>query len=123
MGSKNFSFIGLLASVKNLRAQETRNHTIQVSWEPPETLDLTDIEPDISHYIVRIRSNRSNSFQEETTTTSETEYTFRPRGIDECMPYEIMVTGVNLLGSGANSTVHASFSGGCGHSQKLCIYA
>ena len=118
-GKQTFLCIGPLTSVKNLTAQEMRNHTIQISWDPPETLDLTDIEPDISHYIVRIRSNSSNSFQEETITISETEYIFRLRGIDQCMPYEIMVTGVNLVGSGANSTVHASFSGECGHNHGM----
>ena len=65
-------------------------------WEAPESLDITDIEPDISNY--RICTN----FSGVCINTTELEYVFP----DVRIPIEFSVTAINIVGeSNASVTI------------------
>ena len=54
---KYFSFtlclsVGLLAAPSNVRAATTDTGVTTIMWEPPFTLNITDVDPDITGYTI-----------------------------------------------------------------------
>ena len=71
----------------------------RLTWEAPASLNITDVEPDISGY--RICTNLT----EVCTNTTELEYVFPNLRI----PIQFSVTAVNLVGeSNASVALHDS---------------
>ena len=95
--SLNCHHAGILAPPFNLTiAVDDLSHK-RLSWEPPASLNLTDIEPDISGY--RICTNLTDVC----INTTELEYVFPNLRI----PIQFSVTAVNVVGeSNAGVALH-----------------
>ena len=68
-----------------------------LTWDEPDTLDITDIEPDVSYY--RVCYNLSTTVMCKNTT--DREFTFLNVGVNVLFT----VTAVNVVGEGNGSTV------------------
>ena len=71
----------------------------RLSWDAPETIDLTDIEPDISNY--RVCFNISEEINCDNVSESSQQYTF----INLRVPLLFSLSAVNVVGEGNATTV------------------
>lgn len=87
------------------------NHmTILLTWQEPYTLDITGVDPDISHYEVNIKNVHSEQYFR--VNTSVTTYSFdQQSGSTACSTFEFQIAAVNLAGIGEKSAaVYGSFN-------------
>ena len=91
---------GLLESPPQLEINDIQDSFMRrLSWDAPETIDLTDIEPDISNY--RVCFNISEEINCDNVSESSQQYTF----INLRVPLLFSVSAVNVVGEGNASTV------------------
>ena len=113
---------GLLAPPVALTVMNTNSSAIKLTWTPPFTLDITDVDPDISNYTVYI-TNTNTSKNGTVSVTKldengvvETEYTFTGlpgEDPDPCPVYQFSVSAWNVVGEGERSgPVEGWFLGG-----------
>lgn len=89
---------GLLSSPTALNISDQNNGTTRLlNWTPPPTLDLTDVDPDITHY------NVCSTILSEVSCMSVqgTEFSFANIRIE----IEFSVAAVNVVGEGNASTI------------------
>ena len=96
-----FKVQGLLDAPSNLILSEAGNQFMRrLSWEEPFSLDIINVEPDISYY--RICSSFSNDSNESVCTQVEkTEFTF----IYVNIPLLFTVSAVNVVGEGDSASI------------------
>ena len=79
------------------------NETLCLSWTPPFTLDLTDVDPDL-HYMIEITSTVA---AEDRFTIScddcSTGYKFTANSSSPCDSFTFVVVPVNAAGNGTPS--------------------
>ena len=98
-------FPGELEKCPNLKINSSRDYHQLLTWDPPSTLNITAVEPDISSYIVC--SNISN----ECTTINVTEAgddssDLRQYKFPNLRVYiNFTVTAVNIVGNGESTSV------------------
>ena len=93
-----FKIQGLLDAPSNLMLSETNDQRMRrLSWDKPFSLDITDIEQDISYYKV-CYSISTEKFQCQ--YTEKTEFTFLYARI----PLNFTVSAVNVVGEGEAMT-------------------
>ena len=97
-----FKIQGLLDAPSNLMLSEADNQNMRrLSWDEPFSLDITDIEPDISHY--KVCYSLVDAIKSQCVLVNQTEFIF---------PYvnvrlHFIVSAVNIVGEGSvNSTFH-----------------
>ena len=94
-------YTGVLAPPKNVSLKLTPQ-TLQLTWEPPYSLDITNVEPDILNYIVHIlvHTTDSDSATETSTTVSayNSQYTVVREHPQSCKVMEFTVSAVNAAG-------------------------
>ena len=92
---------GVLTPPKNISLKLTPQ-TLQLTWEPPYSLDITNVEPDILNYIVHILvyTTSSDSATETSMTVSayNTQYTVVREHPQSCKVMEFTVSAVNAAG-------------------------
>ena len=88
---------GKLTAPADLNVSSTVD-IIYLSWTAPSTLDITDVDPDISNYTVYIIDIATS-----TTNTTHTEYTFCCPASFAHQSYEFSVSAWNELGEGSRS--------------------
>ena len=92
---------GLLESPPQLEINDIQDSFMRrLSWDAPETIDLTDIEPDISNYRVCFNISEEELTCDEVSESSQ-QYTF----ITLRVPLLFSVSAVNVVGEGNASTV------------------
>ena len=98
---------GLLDPPPNLTLTEAGDQLTRIlTWGAPETLDLTDIDPDIQFY--QVCYNLSDDLTCINVSSSERrEFRFP----NVCVPLIFTVTAFNVVGEGRSSTVVHSGSG------------
>ena len=71
-------------------------HSVRFSWSAPFTLNISDVEPDILHYVVYIIRDDGHN---ETVTTTDTHYELQA---DPCQShqYHVEIAAVNVVGEG-----------------------
>ena len=74
--------------------------SIQFSWSPPFSHNITDVEPDISYYLVNVYRD---DLPEYTVTTTQTQYTVQT-GNCAINKYHVEVAAVNVVGVGEKYT-------------------
>ena len=101
---------GLLDPPPNLTLTEAGDQLTRIlTWGAPETLDLTDIDPDIQFY--QVCYNLSDDLTCINVSSSERrEFRFP----NVCVPLVFTVTAFNVVGEGeASSIAHNGSTGGC----------
>ena len=96
----NSSFIvqGLLSPPPDL-AIESRPQVMRLAWNPPFTLDITNVDPDITGYRVCFTLSAINTC----ILTEDTMYEY----LNISLPLEFLVTALNMAGeSNASSVTH-----------------
>ena len=103
-----FKIQGLLDAPSNLMLSEADNqHIRRLSWDNPFSLDITDIDPDISHYNICYSLINANKFQ--CVLVNQTEFIF----LNINIPLLFTVSAVNVVGEGNASSVNGN---GCTNS-------
>ena len=72
------------------------DRSILFSWSPPFSHNITDVEPDISHYLVYVYGNR---LPEYTVKTTKTRYILN-NGNCGINKYQVAIAAVNVVGVG-----------------------
>ena len=74
----------------------SKHHSVTFSWNAPFTLNISDMEPDILHYVVYIIRDDGHN---ETVTTTDTHYELQA---DPCQShqYHVEIAAVNVVGEG-----------------------
>ena len=108
------SFVGPPGRVTGLTG-EFVNDTFHLSWTPPPTIDLTDINPDL-HYNVTITKTVMNgedvNIPCEECPLSTPQYSFTAEETGPCVAYNFSVFAFNAAGKGKEAYVnYGSISG------------
>ena len=92
----------LLDAPSNLMLSEADNQNMRrLSWDEPFSLDITDIEPDISHY--KVCYSLVDAIKSQCILVNQTEFIFPYVNV----PLHFIVSAVNVVGEGSvNSTFH-----------------
>ena len=71
-------------------------HSVRFSWSAPFTLNISDMEPDILHYVVYIIRDDGHN---ETVNTTDTHYELQA---DPCQShqYHVEIAAFNVVGEG-----------------------
>ena len=75
--------------------------SIQFMWSPPFSHNITDVEPDISHYLVNIINMEDHSVL--TVNTTDTEYLLQSQDC-HLTHYQVEIAAVNVVGVGDKYT-------------------
>ena len=75
--------------------------SIQFMWSPPFSHNITDVEPDISHYLVNIINMEDHSVL--TVNTTDTEYLLQSQDC-QLTHYQVEIAAVNVVGVGDKYT-------------------
>ncbi len=86
---------GLLDPVTDLTSEYYNDYNQILNWTPPFTLDITDLDPDISNYTI------CNSASHTCVNTTDTSYIFPTT----CFPVEYSVSACNPVGCSEIATV------------------
>ena len=92
--------IGDLAA-PDLSVISITNEVIKLKWVPPFTLDITNVDPDITNYSLHIWS--LDTGEHVVIVTNDSEYTFT-KDNNICRIYKFTVAGVNTVGKGNRSS-------------------
>ena len=98
--------IGFLDAVRSLRS--TVNSTlIFVTWEPPFTLDITDVDSDITGYRVDVINSTSSVTLHSECEITETEFTYLmpPERYCYSTTFSFSITPLNIVGQGEVATL------------------
>ena len=93
-----------------MQASQPNSSAIHLYWDPPFTLDITNVNPDISGYTVSITNTNTNMTSERNVT--EPEFLFQEEGYDPCHVYLFEVSALNPVGVGEKSDVIDECFGG-----------
>ena len=101
-----FQVQGLLEAPPNLTFLGTNDQCMRrISWGEPFSLDITDIEPDISHY--NVCYSLRNADKSRCLYVNQTEFSF----LNVSAPLLFTVSAVNVVGEGNASSIFYSGSG------------
>ena len=107
------SYAGMLEAPGNFEVLTINSTAIQLSWEAPFTLNLTDSDPDILGYIIDITrlNSAGDVVQFDTVHTNETLYIFSMVGelLNPCNTFNFSLRAINVEGSGKNVVRFESF--------------
>ena len=100
---------GLLQAPSNISVISNYT-TILLTWQEPYTLDITDLESDISHYELTIKNVDNEQYYR--VNTSVITYLYNQQSVSmACTIFEFQIAAVNLAGIGGKSTaVYRSFN-------------
>ena len=94
---------GLLGPPPNIALSEADDGLSRVlSWDAPETLDITNVDPDIQSY--RVCYNLTDDLTYDVSSSERREFKF----LNVCVPLRFTVTAINVVGEGTanNSALH-----------------
>ena len=72
--------------------------SVVFSWTAPFSLDITDVDPDILYYTIKIIRLGGDSVA--TVNTTETWYVLQPERCITLPVYEVEIAAVNFVGVG-----------------------
>ena len=84
-----------------MQTTHPNSSAILLCWDPPFTLDITDVDPDIPGYTVSITNNNTKVTSERNVTKPE--FIFQEEGYDPCHVYLFRVRAWNPIGMGEPS--------------------
>ena len=86
-----------------MQATRPNSSAIHLYWDPPFTLDITNVTLDISGYTVSITNTNTNVTSDRNVTKPE--FLFQEEGYDPCHVYLFEVSAWNPVGVGETSDV------------------
>ena len=101
---------GLLSAPLELNGDPQPNiSAIHLTWIAPPSLDLTNIDHDITYYEIFVFDNKTGETENYTSfTTNYTYYNIMydtQHVVDTCQMLEFAVYAVNVVGRGSESTI------------------
>ncbi len=90
-----YIYLGVPSSVDSLRVS-TRNYEVHVTWSAAFSLDIPDVDPDLT-YCIQI-SNASNTAHSICNITALSYNYTLPDGRSICNNYSVRVFAVNVVG-------------------------
>ena len=98
--------IGLLSAVRSL-SSIANSTLIYVTWEPPFTLDITNVDPDITGYCVDVINSTSSVTLLSECGITETEFTYLmpPESYCYSTTFSFFITPLNIVGRGEMATL------------------
>ena len=96
--------LGLLSTVNDLSITVS-NSTLSLTWEPPFSLDITGVNPDITGYCVDMVDFTSSTILLSQCGIKETEYSYLLPQDAVCHSYVLTIIPVNVVGRGISSSV------------------
>ena len=106
MYASNYS--GRLSAVSSLTATLIPLESIiSLTWTPPFSLDITNVDPDITGYCVGVTNSTSSLVihSECGITDTQYNYTVLPPNDIVCDTYTFTITPVNRVGNGTSASV------------------
>ena len=107
--NENCNLLGLLGAPSGLSVNS--NYTvIDLIWNEPYSLDITNMEPDISHFRITVENTRTGSYFLANTSRAKF-MLYQQSSVDVCTIYRFQVAAVNSVGFGESSeAVNSSFN-------------
>ena len=99
----SFHIIGLLGVVSSISLTVT-NSIISVKWLPPPSLDIYNVNPDIT-YCVDVLNSTTHTVVDSQCGITETEFVYPVPPDAICHIYTFTVTPVNGAGNGTSNIV------------------
>ncbi len=98
--------VDLLPAVGSLTAISILDTIISLTWRPPFSLDITNVDPDITGYCVGVVNFTSSLVIHSQCGITDTQYnyTVSPRSTP-CDTYTFTITPVNIVGNGEPASV------------------
>ncbi len=99
-------YLGPLQAVGSLTVTPILLDSISLTWTPPFSLDLHNVDPDISGYCVGVVNSTSSLVIHSQCGITDTQYNYivSPRSTP-CDTYTFTVTPVNTVGNGTSASV------------------
>ena len=95
--------VGILSAI-SLLSIVASNSTLSLTWEPPFTLDITAVDPDITYCVDVIGSTSSVTLHSQCDITM-TEFSYPLPQDAVCHSYVLSITPVNVVGRGFSNSV------------------
>ena len=102
-----FCEIGSLSAVDSLNLTAS-NATPSLTWEPPFTLDITNVDPDITGYCVDVINSTSSETVHSECRITDTEFCYPIPPDASCHIYFFAITAVNEVGMGEIANLTSS---------------
>ena len=103
-----FMITGPVSKVVDIRVR-SKSSSVTVSWTPPFSLDVTDVDPDVWYSLLIYNMTDENSTTDNLCTDcmdiNETYYTFTHEYFSHSHVYNITVIPWNGVGEGESSTI------------------
>ena len=97
--------VGLLSAVDAVTITTSDpGFILSLTWEPPFTLDIDGVDPDITYCVDVINSTSSVTLHSECGIT-ETEFSYPLPQDAVCHSYVLTITPVNVVGRGVSSSL------------------
>ena len=90
-----------LLSAPGVEYTKNEDGSIQFIWSPPFSHNITDVEPDVSHYLVTIINMEDHSVL--TVNTTDTQYLLQSQDC-QLSHYQVEIAAVNVVGVGDKYT-------------------
>ena len=100
----NFHCVGQLSAVGSLNITAS-DSTLSLTWEPPFTLDITGVDPDITCYCVDVVDSTYSVTLHSQCNITMTEFSYPLPQDAVCHSYVLTVSPVNVVGRGVSSSV------------------
>ena len=99
---------GPVSKVVDLRAWSNAS-SVTVSWTPPFSLNVTDVDPDVWYslliYNMTDENSRTDNLCTDCMDINETNYTFTHEYFSHSHVYNIFLVPLNGAGEGNSSTI------------------
>ena len=101
-------FTGPVSKVVDIRVR-SKSSSVIVSWTPPFSLDVTDVDPDVWYSLLIYNMTDDNSTTDnlctDCTNITETNYTFTHEYFSHSHVYNISIVSLNGAGEGDSSAI------------------
>ena len=98
--------VGLLSAVDAVAITTSDSgSTLSLTWEPPITLDITGVDPDITGYCVDVINSTSSVTLHSECGITETEFSYPMPEDAVCHGYVLAITPLNVVGRGVSSSL------------------
>ena len=92
-------------AVSSLTVDRLSQTNLTINWTAPFTLDINDVNPDISGYCVDVVNLTSSATLFSGCGITDTEFDYPEPPDSDCHAYSFTVSAMNVVGRGEANTV------------------